>query len=193
MKTALRKIADVQGGYPFRGSVPEDSGGSAFAVQMKDVSLDGAVAWDALVRTDITGRRDTDWLRPGDVLFVARGTRNFALCLGEVPVPAVCSPNFFLLREKSAAEVLPEFLAWQINQQPAQRYLRQTAEGSDQLSIRRGTLEELPITLSPLAQQQHVVALASLALRERTLHEALIENRERQLRALAQRLLEETK
>lgn len=190
MKTVLGEISDIRGGYPFRGSVPEVAGGLAHAVQMKDVNPDGTVTWDTVVRTDVSGRRGADWLKAGDVLFVTRGTRFFAVALSEVPLPAVCSPNFYLLRTKAASGVLPEFLAWQINQQSAQRYLRKSAEGSAQLSIRRQILADMPFTVPTLIKQHQAIELAKFVLRERTLHEALLQNRDKQLRMIANRLLE---
>lgn len=189
MKTVLEAVSDIRGGYPFRGSVPEVASGSAYAVQMKDVSPDGTVAWDTVVRTEVPSRRESHWLRAGDVLFVTRGARFFAVALGEVPVSAVCSPNFYLLRTRDTSGVLPEFLAWQINQHPAQRYLSKGAEGSNQQSIRRQVLAAMPFKVLTITQQQRAVELARLALRERTLHEALLQNREQQLRMIANRLL----
>ena len=179
----------MSAGYPFRGPVPEIQGGTAFAVQMRDVSPDGTVNWKGLVRTELGATVESYLLRPGDILFVSRGMRFFAVCASEVPCPAVCSPHFLMIRVKTSG-LLPEFLAWQINQLPAQRYLRQTAEGSNQLSIRRGTLEAMPIVVPALAQQQQAVDLAALALRERVLHEALVQNREQELHALADRMLQ---
>lgn len=184
MNQPLANQVDVQAGHPFRGSVPEDPKGDAFALQMRDVGPEGVADWHALTRTSLEKHKSADWLRQGDVLFVARGMRNYALCLDDVPVPAVCSQYFFLLRVRSAA-LLPEFLAWQINRAPAQRYLARNAEGSDQLSIRRGVLESLPIVVPALERQAHIVALARVAAHERWVLDALIRNRERQLDALA--------
>ena len=184
MITELAALADVQAGHPFRGSVPEDSEGNAFAVQMRDVSPDGGVAWDGLVRTSLDGRKSPVWLQSGDVIFAARGARNYALCLEDVPLQTVCSQYFFLIRVKSTG-LLPAFLAWQINRAPAQRYLAKNAEGTDQLSIRRGVLENLPIAVPPLEKQQRIVAFDKEASRERQLLEILIRNREQQLDALA--------
>lgn len=184
MITELAALADVQAGHPFRGSVPEDPEGNAFAVQMRDVSPDGGVAWDGLVRTSLDGRKSPVWLQSGDVIFAARGARNYALCLEEVPLQTVCSQYFFLIRVKSTG-LLPEFLAWQINRAPAQRYLAKNAEGTDQLSIRRGVLETLPIVVPPLDKQQRIIAFGKDANRERQLLETLIRNREQQLDALA--------
>lgn len=184
----LCEIASVQPGFPFRGSIQEVARGSVLAVQMKDVAPDLGVDWRGVLRTELPGRRAPDWLLRGDVLFVSRGTRFYAVCLDEPPGPAVCSPHFFLLRVKPRAGVLPAFLAWQINQPPVQRQLRQAAEGSNQLSIRRPVLEALSLRVPHLADQQRIVALAELARQERqTLHQ-LIRNRERELEVLAEKL-----
>lgn len=185
----LADVTQVQSGHPFRGSVPPIADGNAFALQMRDVSLDDGISWNGLVRTQIDGRKTPEWLKLGDVVFVARGARNFALCLQEVPFPVVCSQYFFLLRVRDSAELLPEFLAWQINGAPAQRYLASNAEGSDQLSIRRGVLENITIVVPPIAKQRLIIALARQARQEKKVLESLILNRQKQLDALANELL----
>jgi hypothetical protein len=184
----LAELVQLQSGHPFRGSVPSIAEGNAFALQMRDIGPDGGIAWNDLVRTQLEGSRTPEWLQPGDVVFVARGTRNFALCLQQVPLQTVCSQYFFLLRVKAQSGLLPEFLAWQINREPAQRYLASNAEGSNQLSIRRGVLENLPLVLPPIERQRLVVALADKASQEKQNLEALIRNREQQLDALAYEL-----
>lgn len=184
MNHRLSDFVELRAGHPFRGSVPEVTNGNAYALQMRDVSPEAVVAWAGLVRISLDGRKNPDWLQRGDVIFAARGMRNYALCMDEVPLPTVCSQYFFLLRVKTPA-LLPEFLAWQINRAPAQRYLASNAEGSDQLSIRRGVLEALPLVVPFIEQQQRVVALAKDARRERQVLETLIRNRERQLDAIA--------
>lgn len=185
MNYILKDVAEVQAGHPFRGSVQFAEIGNAYALQMRDLSLGGAVAWDCLVRTEIDAQKPIQWLEPGDVVFVARGTRNYAVCLTQVLKPTVCSPNFFLVRVKPSVLLLPEFLAWQINRAPAQRYLASNAEGSDQLSIRRPVLEALSIVVPPLSQQRLIVSLADAAVHEERHLQALIHNRQKQLDALA--------
>jgi hypothetical protein len=189
MTGELKHFADVRAGHPFRGSVPEAKGGTVPAIQMRDVSPSRGVDWAGVVRTTLEGRKEPDWLQPGDILFVARGTRNFAVCLDDVPAAAVCSQYFFLVRVRDTHALLPKFLAWQINQLPAQRYLGKNAEGTDQLSIRRGVLEALPIAVPPMEQQHRLMALANAARHERDLLENLILNREQQLQALVLKLL----
>ncbi|MCK9282742.1 MAG: restriction endonuclease subunit S [Rhodocyclaceae bacterium] len=184
MTTNLLDYVDIQGGHPFRGGIPADLEGNAYALQIRDASPEGVADWAALTRTSLDGYKNIVWLRTGDIVFAARGQNNYALCLDEVPVPAVCSQYFFLLRVKSSA-LLPGFLAWQMNRQPAQRYFSQHAEGSDQIGIRRGILEALPIVVPSIERQQGIAALDKAAHEERKTLQALIRNREQLLDALA--------
>lgn len=184
MHSLLKSLVDVKAGHPFRGSVPLVEAGNAYALQMRDLSPRGDITWEGLIRTAVDTAKPVQWLEPGNVVFVARGTRNYAVCIQDVPKPTVCSPNFFLLRIKSPT-LLPEFLAWQINRAPAQRYLASNAEGSDQLSIRRPVLEAMPLAVPPLHQQQLIVSLAEAAVHEERQLHALIRNRQQQLDALA--------
>lgn len=184
----LSEIAEIRAGYPFRGSVPEDVDGRVSVVQIKDVDLAGNINWRGLIKTRLEGRKEPDWIKSGDVLFVARGTKIVAAYVDDVSGFCVCSQYFYLLRTKTE-RVLPEFVAWQINQQPAQNYLVKSAEGTAQVSVRRRMLEELSIVIPSLEQQHTIVALAKSTLRERELLESLILNRERELRIIAKKLL----
>lgn len=185
----LSNIAEIRAGHPFRGSVPEDVSGSVSVIQIKDVDWAGVVKWEGLTKTSLVGRKEPDWIKSGDILFVARGAKIVAAYVDDVAVPCVCSQYFYLLRIKSPG-ILPEFVAWQINQHPAQTYLVKSAEGTAQVSVRRSMLEELSIVIPPINQQRIIVELAKSALRERELLESLISNREQELRVIAKKLLE---
>lgn len=184
----LQDLAYIRAGHPFRGSVPAVENGDIGVIQMRDISLDGSVAWSELVRTAIASLREPDWIQSGDVLFAARGAHNYALALEDVPQRSLCSQHFFVLRCKRH-DVLPAYLAWHINRAPSQRYLASNAEGSAQLGIRRAVLESMPIALPPLARQEALVRLAAAAVEEKQRYEALIHNREQQLDAMADALL----
>lgn len=188
MISSLKFLAEVRAGHPFRGSVPVSEDGNARVIQMRDVSPEGQVAWASLARTTLASGRAPDCLRDGDILFTARGARNYAVCLSQVPPATVCAQYFFVLRCK-AAGLLPEYLAWHINRTPSQHYLRHNAEGTDQLSIRRAVLEDMPIAVPTLAHQELLIGLADAAAQERRQLERLIQNRERLIDALALQLL----
>lgn len=181
-------VLDIRGGYPFRGSIEESVDGDVLAVQMKDVDPEDGVGWSGVMRTTLAGRKQPDWLKRGDVLLVSKGARFYAVCIDEPPSPAVCSPHFFHIQVTPSVQLLPAFLAWQINQPPFQRQLQQAAEGTSQLSIRRPVLEALTLSIPSLADQHLIVALAELARQERQTLNRLIHNREQQLNALANSL-----
>ncbi|MEK8024546.1 restriction endonuclease subunit S [Pseudaquabacterium rugosum] len=184
----LSQVATVQAGYPFRGAIEGAPDGDVIALQMKDVDPESGVAWAGALRAHLPGRKVPSWLQPGDLLFVAKGARFYAVVVDTPPMPAVCGPAFFHLRVQPGAAVAPAFLAWQINQPPFQRLLMQSAEGSGQLSIRRPVLEALPLAVPPLPQQHRIVALDGTARAERAMMRRLIQNREQQLHALAEAL-----
>ncbi|OUL98012.1 restriction endonuclease subunit S [Variovorax sp. JS1663] len=188
VRALLGNEVHLRAGHPFRGAIEEVHDGPVRAVQMKDLDPVLGVDWRGVLRTRLGGRRPPDWLASGDLLFVARGTRFYAACVDMLPGPAVCGPHLFHLRVKPGRELLPEFLAWQINQGPFQRALQRAAEGSSQLSVRRPVLESLPVGIPPLADQERIVALARLARRERELHGLLIRNRELQFESIAEAL-----
>jgi hypothetical protein len=185
----LSDVVSILPAHPFRGSIEEVADGTARAVQMKDIEDDGAARWHSLVRTELSGRREPNWLQPQDILFLVRGSRNIAVFLDSVPFPAVISPHFLLLRVAPGAGVLPAFVVWQMNQLPAQRYFEASAEGSVQRSIRKAVLADLPLVIPPQNTQQAVVRLAAAARQEAETYKKLIANRKQELRAVASAIL----
>jgi len=182
-------MARVLAGHPIRDAVRNVPGGDISVVQIKNVDAEAGVDWPAVTKTVLTSRREPDWLKPGDILFSARGQRNVAVCLEQPPTNAVCSPHFFLIRVNDRSNVLPEFLAWQMNLPLAQRYFSQSATGSYITSIRRQVLEMLPMQIPSLERQRLLVNLARAAVREKQLMKQLMEIRQQELDLVARKLL----
>lgn len=143
------------------------------------------VNWTALKRIALPSERSANYLQAGDVIFIARGARNFAVALEHVEGPAVCSSQFFVIRVMDSDVLLPVFLAWQINQRPTQGYFKREALGSDVLNIRREVIDALSITLPPLRQQHAIAKLAAAATQERIALTKLIDSRNKQMEAIA--------
>lgn len=188
MKVLLKNIATVKAGHPFRGMIKEDLDGNGFVVQVKSLNVNGKINLNSLVQTNVQGRRTPEWLKRGDVLFLSRGPKLTAAAVIDLPENVVCSPHFFVI-ELLNKDVLPEFLAWQLNQNHAQRYLKKSAAGSAQVSVKRCFLENVPLTIPSVKDQKVVVNLANCALKEKNVFTKLIQNRERQLLAIAQKIL----
>ncbi|WP_425907505.1 restriction endonuclease subunit S [Nitrobacter sp. TKz-YC02] len=151
---------------------------------MRNVDPEFGVAWDAVSRIELPPARRVVPLDEGDVIFSTRGIRTYAVALDPPPFPTVCSPHFFVLRP-CGSKLDPRFLAWQINQAPAQEYLQREATGSHILNIRREVIERLEIVIPSRARQAAIVAFAETVAREKRLLARLIENRQQQMNALA--------
>lgn len=180
----LAEVAEIAAGHPLRSGVDEFPPGDTGVIQMRNVDPEAGVDWASVSRIELPPARRIEFLNQGDVIFSTRGARTYAVALGPVPFPAVCSPHFFVLRIRGLA-VEPRFLAWQINQAPSQEYLQREATGSHILNIRREVIERLEIVIPSLARQAAIVAFAEHATREKRLLSALIENRQQQINALA--------
>ena len=187
----LIDIALVRAGYPFRGQIKDTPDGLVKVVQMKHIDEISGVSWQDLAKTNPEGRRTPDFLEKDDIVFTARGNKNFAVCLDEVPTKAVCSPHFFQIhiRENSKSEVLPCYVAWLINQVPAQQYLMSSAEGTMIRSIRRVILEKLPIVIPSMKKQKAIVGLDAQIKQEYDLLQKQMNNSRTMMNAIARDLM----
>lgn len=195
MQTELNKLVHIEAGYPFRTSLKETASPDAYAVQLKNTNTRDGVDWSGCTPVKLPGKRQPTWLANGDLLLPARGMAPGAVLIANLPrhweERVVASPHFFVLRVHSN-QVLPEFLAWYINQRPAQRYLWQNRQGSAVGNLRRKTLESLGIQLPPLTEQRSITKLAQLLYREQQVLEQLLQTHEKIFTAIVQKLHTDT-
>jgi hypothetical protein len=173
----LNTIVFLMAGHPLRGSINNTPGGEVAVVQMKDVDPETGIQADQFYRVNLTGRKKPDYLRPGDILFVGRGYRIFAVLVEKELKQTVASPHFFMLRVKPETPVRPDYLVWYINQSRAQKYFSRHIAGSALPHINRQTLEDLPVILPPLDIQERIVNAHRCRLKEKALLEMLIEKK----------------
>ena len=189
----LKELATIHPGYPFRGKLPIDKNGNAFVVQFRHLVVGEPLndkQGKTLDQVRLPGRRRPDYLWPGDILFMARGTRNSAAVVGDLPNNTVCTPNFFHLRLKAEAfNLMPEFLAWQLNHFDAQRYFAMCSQGSAAPNVTKTQLGDLPVVVPSLEKQKLMMRFVGAAQQEQTLLEQLIENRQRMIDAVARQIL----
>ena len=174
----LKKIANIQSGYINRGKIEASDNGSCLLVQAKDVDADQlSYCTDALVRFNprLSGK---DWfLEPGDILFMARGARNYSLLIDKMPDSVLAAACFFIVRI-SSSEVLPGFLWWYLNQAPVEGYLKRFSGRSVHMPVvRRAVLESIDVPLPPIEVQKQVADIIALMIKEQELHKKLAEKR----------------
>ena len=173
----LKTLAILMAGQPLRGSIEHVPDGEVAVVQMKDVDPENGIQKDRCYRINLTGRKKPDYLRLGDILFVGRGYRIFAVLVDEDLKQTVASPHFFILRIKPENPIRPDYLVWYINHTRAQRYFSKHVAGTALPHINRQTLEDLPVILPPLQIQERIVNAHRCRLKEKALLEMLIEKK----------------
>ena len=190
----LSELVVIQAGYPFRGAIQSIPTGRVRAVQAKDISELGVLCCDDLIVTELSGKREADWLKQGDILFIAKGAKHVASFVDRDLERTTCAPSLFLLHIKPQWLDLvdPLFITWQLNQMPLQQYFQRSAEGSMQISIRKPVLAAAPIALPDLQTQRTIAKLYSASLKENELLYKLINNRQQQLNAIAAELMQST-
>ena len=157
MKTTLKDIATIQTGI----FAKTDSKGDIVYLQAKHFSETGQLHTTLHPEIKADNITDKHLLRTGDVLFAAKGTKNFAAVFENHNEPAVASTSFFIIRlhEKN---ILPDYLAWLINHPIAQNFLKSKAIGTSIVSISKSVLEDLEISIPTLEIQQAVLKIHSL-------------------------------
>ncbi|NOG32841.1 hypothetical protein HLB35_15710 [Halomonas sp. TBZ9] len=96
----LEALAEIKPGYPFRGAITPNPDGDAHVVQVRHLDpvkgFERPVTLDTFDRVALSGKRQPDYLQPGDLLFASRGSRFFAAVVPDaIPPHTVCSPHFF--------------------------------------------------------------------------------------------------
>ncbi len=169
----LKNIAEIQSGYPFRGAVvagPPQCG--VAVIQMRDLREELVPDLREVVWSDTISAKPTHLLKVGDVLFRGRGNAPAGYCLQELPAQSIAAAPLLRLRIRSNV-LLPKFLAWYLRQETAQAYFEEKAQGSSMRIVGVDVLENLPIPVVSLEQQQKIVALVELAERECRLRQRL--------------------
>jgi len=179
LTTKLKDIASIQTGL-FARTVSE---GDIVYLQAKHFNENGLIMNNIhpeLIRNDSVERH---LLNPGDVLFAAKGTRNFAVVFDIRNQPCVASTSFFVIRLQGSF-VSPEYLAWYLNHPITQQLLKKQAIGTSIASISKPVLEELEISVPDLKTQQTVLEIARLRSKEKLLKKQIEVLREQQIQHL---------
>jgi hypothetical protein len=206
MKYTIAQVAAVQLGYQHRGRVDLTSTGTHWLVQVKDIDRDDRFIDQFPIPTPhrlwtgslygVTPSSDPHpyQVHPGDVLFLYRGHRNFAVPI----VPSAVQPfperwesiiaayYFYILRPRPEL-IDPEYLAWFINSPQSQAALATHARGSHMKMIPKQDFLSLPINVPDLATQRKINAVQDLAYVERKLASQLEQKRLQLLNAICNR------
>lgn len=172
MKLSLNKIAKVLVG---RYQRPEVDGEICY-LQVKDFDEGGRFFGKVTNRIKEEEIPGNFYLEVNDVLYAAKGDKNFAVIYPEETGRAVASPSFLIIR-LIVNFVLPEFLVWYLNHPEVAEKLKNLATGTNIRSVTRKSLEEFRVEVPPIEKQVKILELASLFERERKIEHDLSEQK----------------
>jgi len=176
LKTLIKNITTIQTGFFAK---PAGSGEIAY-LQFKDFDEYGQIRSTLHPELNIADVSEKHLLKQGDVLFAAKGTKNFAAVFYSANQPAVASTSFFVLR-LTVSHVLPEYLTWYLNNPSTQTLLKGQAMGTSIASISKTVLEDLEITVPVIESQKAILQITKLRLKEKVIKQQIEVLREQQI------------
>lgn len=172
MKT-LAELCSIQTGFTSRGRLEPIAHGGVLALQLRDILPNGHISKQSLIRVQIEDASERYLARPGDVLFRSRGERSTAAVIEDsIPEPVLAILPLIILRPNSSL-LSGAYLAWAINQEPAQRHFKEAAQGTSLRMVPRRAIESLKIAVPSFEIQRRILQVDALAERERELAEQL--------------------
>lgn len=161
-------LANIQAGYQFRERVEPDPSGNVGVLQIKDIPDRRRLTPETIDRIVFDKPYSTYLVTRGDVLFLSRGHKQFAVAIEHDLRDTIASGYFYILRI-GPARIRPAYLAWYFNQQTMQDQFKQLAKGTHMPFVSQAEFRELEIPIPPRAVQDQIVALAALADREQAI------------------------
>lgn len=180
----VRDASSVLLGYTARSRFEPAGSAGLPVIQLRDLSANGIVDPAQLPRAQLPERVDRYAVLEGDVLFRSRGELNVAVALdGRFIEPAIAILPLMILRPNRHI-LVPEYLAWAINQPEAQRHFDASARGTGLRMVPKASLDELELDIPDIETQRRIVAVAALAAREEALARDLAEKKRRFINSL---------
>ena len=174
MELTIGRIASIRTGI----FAKSDRAGECVYLQAKHFDDNGVLSSSLYPDLEINKQRAKHLLKSGDILFAAKGTKNFAALFGANNPPSVASTTFFVLTVRDAV-VLPEYLVWILNNDSTQSFLKRRAIGSSIVSISKEVLSDLEIDVPPKAKQKLILEVSGMARKENELRSKIAELRQK--------------
>lgn len=168
MKTTLKDITSIQTGF-FAKPIAK---GDVVYLQSRHFNENGLLL-DAL-KPDLNAFDipQNHILQPNDILFAAKGSKNFAAVYEKHNQPAVASSSFFVIR-LNVNGVIPEFIAWFLNHPQTQTLLKAQARGTAMPSITKNVLGDMEVKVPSIEKQKTILAISELCQKEKQLKQQI--------------------
>lgn len=160
MKTTLAYIANIQTGIY---ALPVKTGKVVY-LQAKHFNENGILLDAVEPELPFNPQTEKHLLNDGDIIFAAKGSKNFAAKYENKNGPSVASSTFLVLKinDEFREKISPDYLCWFLNHTKTQELIKATARGSSMISISKTALQELEITIPTMEKQNLIVKIHAL-------------------------------
>lgn len=189
-KHPISDLATIRSGYHFRGKVEPVEGGKYSVIQIKDFDAERRFHPELLDQVNLERDGQPHLISKGNILFLSRGNKRFAAAITRGLIHTVAASYFYVLRVINQ-RVLPEYLAWYINQAPFQEELANLATGTHMPFVSLEEFRKLGIPVPNIELQRKIVELDTLARREQSLMRKIAE-KQTQIATQRAKLVEKT-
>ena len=189
-EVTLNRVATIQVGYQAKARIKESKRGTHRLIQSKDFDSFHRLRSENLTVFFPERKPEIYSVCRGDVLFQARGVAHFAYCIEDDLKDTLAAGSFYILRLR-IENLLPQYLAWWLNQSKAQSYFKSQAGGTGISFVPKSTLSRLKIQVPPLSVQKKVVKIVTLAKHEQFLLEKLASARSRLVKMVCLKAIQE--
>lgn len=188
-EVTLKKVTTIQVGYQARASIKDEPSAKHRLIQGKDFDSFHRFRCDNLTAFYPERKPEIYSVCKEDILFQARGAVHFAYCIEDDLKDTLAAGSFYILRTTNE-DLLPQYLAWWLNQTSAQAYFQSQARGTGMSFISKSTLSRLQVRIPPLSVQKKVVKIVTIAKHEQFLLERLSSLRSRLVKAACMQAIE---
>ncbi|RWX52894.1 restriction endonuclease subunit S [Photobacterium chitinilyticum] len=176
--------------YSFRSRIEEAKSGVR-VIQPKDVK-DEQILWESVVTTALTGKKEPEYLKDGDILILSRGMKQqtFVFKSKDDEQKTICSNVYYHYRVAND-EINPYYLAFVLNHNNKIKNQIEVGSASSSMTVKvysRQSIEELDIPLPPKKEQDAIVALHNNITQQQQCYQKLMDSNQAMLASIASQL-----
>lgn len=165
MKTILEHIAILSTGIYAQPDILADT----LYLQGNHFSETGSFDQSVKPQLKLSDKHQKHLLQNNDLLFAAKGLNNFAVCYHNSIGQAVASSSFIIIRivPEFKNRVIPEYIAWYINNSKQITIFHKTKATTTIPSISIAQLSQLEIDIPGIAVQELIIGVQQLRDKEK--------------------------
>ena len=194
MANFFKNISNIVTGHVFRNKIPYNTEGNLNLLNMDAISNAGIVhiLEKDTKKIQLNDIKPEEIIRPGDILFKAKGLNNTAVLIDSIPPDTTVTASCHIIRVADK-NFLPEYVCSWLNSAAAKRHFSKgagQATGVTIANVSKATLESLEIPLIPQKNQKLISNIEECAKQEMALSIKIADNKNLLYRAIIEKELQ---